>query len=140
MIAFNKQRHEAVEDFILDLKATLSDEQLQKISRLWTPLATGREGNQKRVEAQKILGTLVEQQLDLRDDIDKLNEEQWQWLLRGKLSGGYRLSELIKAYRTHQPPIAALDRCISMTDRLINEIVYRLYGLTEEEMAIVEGK
>ena len=28
---------------------------------------------------------------------------------------------------------------IAATDRLIDLIVYRLYGLTEEEMAIVEG-
>ncbi|MGA9098380.1 MAG: hypothetical protein WB392_05550 [Methanotrichaceae archaeon] len=29
---------------------------------------------------------------------------------------------------------------IEKTDRLIDQIVYRLYGLTEEEIGIVEGK
>jgi hypothetical protein len=29
---------------------------------------------------------------------------------------------------------------IAATDRLIDLIVYRLYGLTEEEVAVVEGK
>jgi hypothetical protein len=29
---------------------------------------------------------------------------------------------------------------IAATDRLIDRIVYRLYGLTEEEIAVVEGK
>ena len=29
---------------------------------------------------------------------------------------------------------------IERTDRLINAVVYRLYGLTEEEIGIVEGK
>ena len=28
---------------------------------------------------------------------------------------------------------------LAATDRLIDQVVYRLYGLTEEEVAIVEG-
>ncbi len=144
MIDFNKQRQQAVEDFAFDLKAELSDSQLQKISRLWTPLGAPKEGDKeaerRRTEAQQLLGSLAEEQLDLRDDIGKLNEEQWQWLLRGRLSGGYRLSNLIKAYRTYQPSIAAIDNRIATTNKVIDEIVYRLYGLTPEEIALVEGK
>jgi hypothetical protein len=33
----------------------------------------------------------------------------------------------------------SLLRCIACTDRLIDFIVYRLYGLTEEEVTVVEG-
>jgi len=29
---------------------------------------------------------------------------------------------------------------IEATDRLIDQIVYKLYGLTEEEIAVVEGQ
>jgi hypothetical protein len=29
---------------------------------------------------------------------------------------------------------------IEATDRIIDRIVYQLYGLTEEEIAVVEGK
>ena len=29
---------------------------------------------------------------------------------------------------------------LAATDRLIDQVVYRLYGLTEEEVAVVEGK
>jgi hypothetical protein len=36
--------------------------------------------------------------------------------------------------------LAAVQARIAATDRLIDLIVYRLYGLTEEEVAIVEGK
>jgi len=35
----------------------------------------------------------------------------------------------------HQPLLAR----IAATDRLIDQIVYRLYGLTEEEVVVVEG-
>jgi hypothetical protein len=35
--------------------------------------------------------------------------------------------------------LSPLKAKIAATNRLINLIVYRLYGLTEEEIAIVEG-
>ena len=36
--------------------------------------------------------------------------------------------------------LAEVQRKIRLTDDLIDQIVYRLYGLTEEEIAIVEGR
>ena len=36
--------------------------------------------------------------------------------------------------------LAPLRERIRQTDELIDAVVYRLYGLTEEEIAIVEGK
>jgi len=35
--------------------------------------------------------------------------------------------------------LAQVQREIQLTDDLIDQIVYRLYGLTENEIAIVEG-
>ena len=35
--------------------------------------------------------------------------------------------------------LAAVQGQIAQTDRLIDQIVYQLYGLTEEEIALVEG-
>jgi hypothetical protein len=49
------------------------------------------------------------------------------------------LSDVVGVYRTHHPPYDALVRRIEATDRLIDLIVYRLYGLTAEEVAVVEG-
>ena len=34
----------------------------------------------------------------------------------------------------------ALQRQIDATDRQIDQLVYELYGLTEEEIKVVEGK
>ena len=36
--------------------------------------------------------------------------------------------------------LGPLRERIAATDRLIDAVVYKLYGLTEEEIAIVEGK
>ena len=36
--------------------------------------------------------------------------------------------------------LTTMPKEIRLTDDLIDQIVYRLYGLTEEEIAIVEGR
>jgi hypothetical protein len=69
--------------------------------------------------------------------------------------GGYTRSTLKKLHLTKVPilpdvdlsELARLDqelsetrRKIALTDDLIDQIVYKLYGLTEEEIAIVEGR
>jgi hypothetical protein len=36
--------------------------------------------------------------------------------------------------------ISPLKRLLAMTDKLIDQIVYKLYGLNEDEILIVEGK
>ena len=142
MIDLNRRRQQAVEDFILGLEGILSRAELQKISRLWTPPNMGQAGerdtDKKLTEAQEMLAALAVRVLELRDDIGALNEEQWKWLLKQRLRGP-DLVGLMKIYRTFQPAIAALDGRIVATDRLIDQIVYRLYGLTAEEIAIVES-
>ena len=50
-----------------------------------------------------------------------------------------RLSDLVGVYRAHSPAYRELVARIEATDWLIDQIVYKLYGLTEEEIAIVEG-
>ncbi len=43
------------------------------------------------------------------------------------------------AWETSMETLQPLLACIEATDRLIDRIVYQLYGLTEEEIAVVEG-
>jgi hypothetical protein len=142
MIDLNRRRQQAVEDFTLGLEGILTPAELQKINRLWTPpniAQTGeRDADKKLAEAQEMLGALAIRVLELRDDIGALNEEQWKWLLKQRLRGP-DLVDLVKVYRKFQPPVAALDSEIAATDHLVNQVVYRLYGLTPEEIAIVES-
>ena len=48
------------------------------------------------------------------------------------------LSDLVRVYRKYHPRYYELLDRIGRTDYLIDQIVYKLYGLTEEEIAIVE--
>jgi len=116
----------------------------QKITRLWTPLHPAKEGKvdaaRRLVEAQIELGPLATRQLELREDIGLLSEAQWRWLLAQRLGHKSNMARSIKVYRERQPLIAELDARIAATDLLIDQIVYRLYGLTPEEIAVVEGK
>jgi hypothetical protein len=50
------------------------------------------------------------------------------------------LSKVIGVYRDHHPAHRQLVQRIAATDRLIDLMVYRLYGLTAEEVAVAEGR
>lgn len=56
--------------------------------------------------------------------------------LAGPVDG---LSRLLRVHHTHAPRYRDLTDRIARTDHLIDQIVYKLYGLTDEEIAIVEG-
>ena len=143
MLDFNKQKQTALEDFMLGLESILPAPDLSKIGRLWTPpsklVPIDKDIAKKLNEGQEKLGRLAERQLNLRDHIGLLDEEQWKWLLKKRLVRP-DLVDLVRVYRKYQPAIAALDQQIAEIDDLINQSVYRLYGLTPAEIAIVERK
>jgi hypothetical protein len=59
----------------------------------------------------------------------------------GMLAGRTSVTRpMVDVYRKHDEPYRALVERIEATDELIDQIVYRLYGLTEEEIAVVEGR
>ena len=51
-----------------------------------------------------------------------------------------KLSALLRVYERYAPAYRDLTERIARTDWLIDQIVYQLYGLTAEEIAIVEGR
>jgi hypothetical protein len=50
------------------------------------------------------------------------------------------MSDLVSLYQGYHARLAPLMGRIQRTDWLIDQIVYQLYGLTEEEIAVVEGR
>lgn len=66
------------------------------------------------------------------------NEEAFKAFVKALAGKIQNLNDLVHVYRKyHTRYYELLDR-IGRTDYLIDQVVYRLYGLTEEEIAIVE--
>ncbi len=151
MLDLHKQRHRALEDLLLDLEGVLAPGLLEQMGRLYTPPRPPKDDDKDRAAkqakyaatlaaAQEELGELATRRLELRDDIGALSETQWKWLVKERLKNKLgSMAELVKVYRSRQPAIAALDQRIAATDRLIDQIVYALYGLSDAEIALVEG-
>jgi hypothetical protein len=66
------------------------------------------------------------------------NEEAFKAFVKALAGNVANLSALVRVYRKHHPAYRDLVDRIVKTDYLIDQIVYKLYGLTEEEIAIVE--
>ena len=49
------------------------------------------------------------------------------------------MAELQEAYERSLAKLQPIKERLRLTDALIDQIVYRLYGLTEEEIQIVEA-
>lgn len=61
-------------------------------------------------------------------------------LLRTRLGDVGNMNKLVAVYAQGHTQIAPLMRRIQRTDHPIDQVVYQLHGLTEEEIAIVEGR
>ncbi|GIK38000.1 MAG: hypothetical protein BroJett011_18330 [Chloroflexota bacterium] len=149
MIELNKQKQGHLSGFRLDLAGYLNEKQLGKLNRLYTPKKPPapevKNYPQKLAEyqtaiklAQAQLQGLAGETLDL-DDFWRLNQAQWMWLLRQNLGQVDNMSNLVAVYQNYHHPLAPLMRRLQRTDWLIDQIVYQLYGLTEEEIAVMEG-
>jgi len=120
-------------------------DQLAKLRKLWISLPPpegNRAAKQKADEARKALGYWASQSLTLEDAPGKLDSDQWRWLLRERLPDlSYeRRKSAAQAFDEQQPLLASLELRIRAIEELIDKIVYCLYGLTENEIAIVEGR
>jgi len=72
-------------------------------------------------------------------------EDLWEILRKNKSRIGRPLShefmaELQEAYERSLAKLRPIKERLRLTDALIDQIVYRLYGLTEEEIRVVEGE
>lgn len=68
------------------------------------------------------------------------NEEAFKAFVKALAGSVGGLSKLVGVYRTHSPAYRDWVTRLASTDRLIDRIVYQLYGLEKEEIEIVEGK
>jgi hypothetical protein len=149
MIAMHQEKQGHLQSFRLDLAGYLDEKQQSRLNRLYTPKKPPGEGIQhyeKRLAryqqavaaAQAQLGPLADEILAL-EDFWRLNQDQWMWLLRQNLGQVDHMGKLVAVYQRYHARLAPLMDRIQRTDRLIDQVVYQLYGLTEEEIAVIEG-
>jgi hypothetical protein len=133
MVALNKEIQEGVQFFLLKLEGWLRIRE-SKEGRAGVESMTGKE------RLNNYLGDHQKSESELTfPELEKI-------LYKNRSRLGMNLSdlELIRKLRDEYEQSLAtllpLKRRLAATDALIDQIVYRLYGLTDEEIAIVEGK
>jgi hypothetical protein len=135
MIALHKQKQERVAAFWDALEAVTDADTFEDLSEhgkweasLWKDPACRPYVDQESRSTRH---------LDESLGWDRDCYEAFAGMLAGKTSV---TGPIIDVYREHHPSYRRLVERIASTDELIDQIVYRLYGLTDEEIAVVEGR
>jgi len=136
MIAMNKQKRAAVEAFWLDIEGMVEGAAFETLRHkgkqectLWKQAAACRPFVSEESHATRRL-----------DESLGWGEDAFKVFVKALVGRVPNLSDLVAVYRAHSPAYRELVERIEATDWLIDQIVYKLYGLTEEEIAIVEGR
>jgi hypothetical protein len=132
MIALNCQKQQRVDNFTLDLEGVSDPETFEALhehgkweSSLWKAEACRPFVNQESRATRHL-----DESLAWNEDCFKAFVK----LLAGRVAN---LSDVIAVYRRHHPDVHAIQQRIVATDRVIDRIVYQLYGLTEEDIAVI---
>ncbi len=134
MATLNEQKQQCMDDFTLDLEGITDADTFAKLQKgkqertLWKSPAC-------RPFVQP--GSYTTHSLEASMD---WSEACFKVFVKALAGGVSNLSHIIQTYRTHAPTYAALTQRITATERLIAQIVYQLYSLTADEIAIVEGQ
>lgn len=133
MIRLNKEKRRLQREFLGWLTKELGIQQ--------QPDKDGRVG----IDAFKNKSLLLNYPGEYQKEGSELKPETFKrLLLENQKHCIVRLSEAVLAmvtdeYEKRLKEVLPLQRRLRLTDELIDQIVYRLYGLTEEEKRIVEG-
>jgi hypothetical protein len=129
MIKLNKARQKKEKAFLSWLEAELEV----------SPDAKGRVGIEALTGKTRIKDFLG----DYQKGEEALSfDELWEILRKNKRRIGHSLTptfmqEVHTAYDESLPELLPIKEQLRLTDALIDQIVYRLYGLTEEEIQII---
>jgi hypothetical protein len=134
MTEMNKSKHEQIKRFWTDLEGITDADTFAKLQK----------GKQEKSLAQKKpLRQFVnpESASNKRlEDALEWTEEAFKEFIKTLAGRTPNLSDFLDIYRKYAPAVQTFVQRIQATDELIDGIVYLLYGLTEEEIAVVEGE
>jgi hypothetical protein len=135
MIALHQEKQARTEAFWLDLEGVTAADTFEDLREhgKWESSLWKAEACRPFVDEESRSTRHLNESLAWTEDCFKAFVK----LLAGRVPN---LSDVVGVYRRHHPEVKALAQRIETTDWLIDQIVYRLYGLTEEEIAVVEGR
>lgn len=135
MIAMNVEKQAAIKVFWIDLEGVCDLNTFIKLrhkgkhdSTLWNTEACRPFVNESSHATRHL------------DESLAWSEDAFKAFIKTLAGNVQGLSSLVNMYRAHNPTYRELTSRIEASDRLIDKIVYQLYGLTEEDIAIVEGR
>lgn len=131
MIELNKHKQAEIKKFLNWLEAEL---QIQ-------PDSKGNAGLEALTNKTRLKNLLGDYQ---KDEPHLKFNELWQLLKKNEKRLGIKLSpdfhaKLGEYYQTTLNSLLPIKEKLKKTDALIDQIVYKLYGLTPEEIQIIEG-
>ncbi len=135
MIEMNRARQAALEAFWLDVEGAAAD------ARTFALLRKGKQAQSLYKDipaARPFVNADSRSSITLDASLD-WNEEAFKGFVKALAGSVSGLSKLVQAYRAHAAGVAALNGRLAGTDWLIDQTVYKLYGLTAAEIAVVEG-
>jgi hypothetical protein len=135
MMAMNEEKQAVVDDFWLDLEGAADPDAFDTLRNKgkWESTLWKAEACRPFVAEDSRRTRSLDESLGWNEDCFKAFVK----MLAGSVGN---LSNLVRVYRKHHPRYRDLAGRLARTDHLIDQIVYQLYGLTDEEIAIVEGK
>jgi hypothetical protein len=135
MIEMHKEKQQRVAAFWKDLEAGTSPDIFEALcgSGKWEATLAKDPACAPFVDAESRSTRTLDESLGWDEDCF----QAFANLLAGKSAV---TPPVVGIYREHHQPYKTLVERIAATDDLIDQIVYRLYGLTEEEMAMIEGE
>ncbi|MBM3238426.1 hypothetical protein FJZ31_19205 [Candidatus Poribacteria bacterium] len=150
------EKSDVVHDFLAFLAEQMTEmnkTRCEQIKRFWTDLegitdadtfAKLQKGKQeKSLALKKPLHQFVnpESASNKRlEDALEWTEEAFKEFIKILAGRTPNLSDFLDLYRKYAPAVQTFAQRIQATDELIDGIVYLLYGLAEEEIAVVEGE
>ena len=134
MIEMNQEKQQLTENFWLDLEGVTDADTFPKLRDKGKWEAT--------LWKQKACRPYVAEESRSTRTLDESlgwDEAAFKAFVKALAGSVANLSGLVGVYRQHAPAYGRLVQTLAATDWLIDRIVYQLYGLTEEEINIVEG-
>lgn len=138
MMEIHERKQQAVEDFWLDVRDIVTDGDTHETLR-----TRGKWEQQTLYRAVPACRPFVaEDSRSTRhlDESPNWNEKCFVGFV-GQLAGSVdNMAGIVRVHRRYAGGIQQLNARIAGTDSLIDQILYRLYGLSEEEIAIMAGE